>query len=119
MKPGVMPVPLEVMQGDTLDDFFVVIPNLATVGGPTNLTNSSVRAQIRKTQDPTSELFATFDVEIVNAVTGRVQPKLTPLQTAVIVRDGAFDLQVEDLSTGWIGTVLRGPVKLIKEVTTP
>lgn len=118
MKPGTHNI--EIMQGDSFDEMYVRFDSLAPRGGPANLVGGKVvRAQVRKSQDPNSELYATFDVQIVDAANRRVRPKLTPVQTAALTRDGYWDLQVEDPATGWIGTILKGKATVIKEVTSP
>lgn len=108
---------LQIFQGDSFGGgWTVVLPDLTPLGGPADLTTAAVSAQIRAKQDPNSDLYATFDVEVLDAVARQVRPKLAPEQTASIPKKkGYWDLQVE--YGGWVGTVLRGSVEVVPEVT--
>lgn len=114
MTPPVFDI--SIYQGDSFGDTWVVrIPDLTSAGGPSDLRDATVTAQIRAKQDPASELYATFSVEVLDATERRVRPRLTAQQTAALKKSGFWDLQVRQ--GAWRLTVLRGKANLVKEVS--
>lgn len=117
MKPGIYNFTIQ--QGDT----FVLKQQYATAASetatriPINLTGCTLSALIRKKQDPTSELLATFACVITSALEGKYELRLTAATTAALdFSVGYYDLQVT-FSDSTKRTLLQGRVTLNKEVT--
>ena len=117
MKPGIYH--FSIKQGDT----FTLKMQYATKATPTstpvpvNLTGSTVSALLRRSQDTSADLLATFTCVITNAAQGLYELRLTATQTAALnFSVGYYDIQVTASDTTK-RTLLQGRVTLNREVT--
>ncbi len=61
--------------------------------GDPDLSADSWSAQLRKSPDPDSDLYASFTVDTTDAATGSLVLRLTQVQTdAIVADDGWYDL---------------------------
>lgn len=108
-----------IYQGDTYRGPLITLPDLSSVGGPEDLSGSAVvSAQIR---DASGDLVGSFDVDVEDDVARQVRPTMSPENTAnvpatTVAAPLYWDLQVVDGS--WVGTILKGKVKVTGQVTT-
>tara|TARA_E500000178_G_C16423185_1_gene488229 strand:+ start:39 stop:371 length:333 start_codon:yes stop_codon:yes gene_type:complete len=80
-----------------------------------NLTGYTVAAQLRKTYDSTTS--TAFTAIIANALTGRLQISLTPVQTGALAAGRyVYDVEITD-QTGIITRVVEGQVEITPGVT--
>lgn len=95
----------------------ITLPDLSPFDGPEDLVGATVSAQIR---DEAENLLGAFDVEILDAAERRVRPTMpSSVTTDLPATSGSvkayWDLQVE--KDGWVGTPLRGKVKIFRQET--
>jgi hypothetical protein len=82
-------------------------------GDPINLTGWSGHAQIRRWQG--GEILLAEMTVVVDPLEGSVTLYLTPTQTRALNHHGYYDVEVTN-GTDTVG-LLRGPVKVVTEVT--
>jgi hypothetical protein len=107
---------ISVYQGDTFSDIaMITVPDLTSHGGPADLSNAEVTAQIRsKPESPV--VLAEFDIEVLDAALRQIRPTIPAAQTAAITaKKGFWDLQVTE--GDWSRTILKGEVTFDKQVT--
>lgn len=111
MIPGTYNI--EIYQGDTFYVPLITIGSLASYGGPSDLTNSTVTARVyRKGQ--------TFEIDVtpVDLGAGEISLSMEPDVTETIPKaeggEGRWDLEVEE--DGWVGTPLKGAAYIYAEV---
>ncbi len=104
---------IELYDGDSYRGPLIVLPDLSPFGGPPDLTAATVAASVRESLHALESY--PFTVEPVNLAERRVRLTLTGVQTAALPVDGVWDLQVSQ--GAFVGTVLSGRVKKIKQVT--
>jgi len=119
---------ISLYQGDSYSVGFILrdvlrdgsgVPILSTggaylAGDALDLDGSTVKAQIRVSEDD-SAVAAEFAVDVSTTVTGKVTLSLTSAQTSALTV-GKWDVQVT-FPNGDVLTVLKGAVKVTKEVT--
>lgn len=106
---------ITIYQGDTYYGPLITLPDLSGFGGPSDLTTATVTAQVRNKETDTDAL-AEFTVEVVDDVAREIRLMLSHEDTAALsVKKGVWDLQVAEGT--WIGTVLKGQVAILLEVT--
>lgn len=89
-------------------------------GTPYNLTGYTARMHVRREVETSTtivELTTANGRIIIYPVTGVIELKLTPTETAALTRGGHYDLEIQQTSTGKVFKVLRGEFRLEKEVT--
>ena len=109
-------VELTIQQGALLSFTLTVKEN----GSPKNLTNFTVRGEIRRLKDKGSELIDTFTVaKIAPDSSGKISVRLPATKTKNIGTPGFFDIEIEDTTTSGedVFRVLEGPTVLDTEVT--
>lgn len=105
---------LEIFQGGTYISPLITLPDLSSFGGPTDLTSATLTSQIRAFAG-SSEVLATFTIEVLGAIDRQLRLHLTATQTSALSGDGEWDLNVS--SGSWVGTPLRGAVSMPRRVT--
>lgn len=95
-----------------LEDF-----SLGDPPGPANLNEPGVvlSGHIRYTADDLGDPAAVFDIQKVNAALRTIRPIMWPTETAKLVRNGFYDLQITKGT--FTRTFLQGKVKLGKDKT--
>lgn len=113
MIPG--PYPLEIYQGDTFYGPLITLPDLASFGGPSDLTAATIAAQIRE-KETDLDTLASFTIDVIDEEDRILRITLDPEDTAgITVKKAVWDLQITQEE--WVGTPLRGRVTFMKEVT--
>ena len=113
MIPGTYNI--KVYKGDTYFGPLISLPDLSPFGGPQDLTEATVTAQI-KARATSAEAAVSFGVEIVDDLERQLRLTLSPTQTdALAIKRGVWDLHVIDGE--WVGTPLRGDVEITEGVT--
>lgn len=109
-------VELTIKQGALLSFTLTVKEN----GSPKDLTNFSVRGEIRRLKDRSSPVLATFDVTKVTPDTsGKILVRLPATKSVNIATPGFYDIEIEDTTSVGedVFRVLQGPTVLDTEVT--
>lgn len=106
-----------VYRGDTFNSIVsITLPDLTPLGGPATLEEPvEVKAQIR-TKESSPTPLAEITIDVVDAANRIIKPTIPADITAEIIPDaGVWDLQV--MEGEWVGTILKGAVKFLKQVT--
>lgn len=85
-----------------------------------NLTGYTARMHVRREIETSStiiELTTANNRIVIYPISGIIELKLTPTETAGLTRSGHYDLEIQQTSTGKVFKVLRGEFRLEKEVT--
>ena len=96
-------------------------PDDLTVFIPFDLTGYSASMQIRRTIDSATPQITLTDsngrIEIQSAsVANAIRLTLSPEETALVVTDGVYDIEIED-NSGVVSRILKGTVTLSRQVT--
>lgn len=84
---------------------------------PVDLTDQHLKAQIRQRQNPDAGLMGTFEFVMLNPEQGSFEAVLPAEESANVFRNGFWDLETTDLSTGEVRTWIYGQVTVISHVT--
>ena len=103
--------PLTITQGATFDAFFEYKDQ---DGVPISLVGYTAKGQVRKKEDETSDLYATFTI-VVDGAAGTLSVSLTPTQTQAIPKTGYYDIFLLSGSARYL--FLQGPAILDPRVT--
>lgn len=104
--------PLDLYQGD---DWTAVVYVQDPSGNPVDVSDHTAKAQIRRSSADTD---STVDAEMTTSITGfTVTLGLTHTVLAALSGSYRWDLQLTDIASGGVQTVLYGPVTVLAEVT--
>lgn len=84
---------------------------------PVDLTDQHLKAQIRQRQNPDAGLMGTFEFVMLNPEQGSFEAVLPAEESANVFRNGFWDLETTDLSTGEVRTWIYGQVTVLPQVT--
>ena len=84
---------------------------------PVDLTDHHLKAQIRQRQNPDADLMGTFEFVMLNPEQGSFEAVLPAEESANVFRNGFWDLETTDLSTGEVRTWIHGEVTVLPQVT--
>jgi hypothetical protein len=104
---------ITIYQGDTYGHV-ITITDDATPPAATNVTGRTFAAQLRRY--PSSDVAATFAVDMTNAATGVVQLSLTATQTAALAA-GPYAFDVHMITGSSVLTLFAGEAVVTAEVT--
>lgn len=103
---------LDLYRGDDYTHEFLFVKNVEPPT-PMNLSGYTFRAQIRDRPEKSSNIRATFDIDITRAGVGIIVISLPP--SATRIDSGYWDLEANDGNS--IMTWLRGAVTMVGDVT--
>ena len=113
MKPAKYDI--EIYRGDTYYGPVITLPSLTPFGGPSDLVDATVKAQVRASGSNGS-LLGEFIVQPVDLAARKFRLILNPSVTQTITeREGVWDLEVVD--GAWVGTPLAGIATISGQVT--
>lgn len=96
--------------------YTATIPVTTSVGTPFDLTNYSVRGQVRK--DYTSSLYLDFTAVVTNATGGIITVSLTPAQTATLKKGRyKFDVEIYNVGATDVRRVSEGQLHINPRIT--
>lgn len=115
-KPA--PWPIYISQGATWRESYTWGMQDTTTGvvTPIDLTGWTAKGQVRQYKSKTSKLYATMGFTL-DAVNGVIHASLSATDTAAILTDGYYDIEVSNATTGEIVRIVGGPVSLDAGVT--
>ena len=115
-----MPLPgnynINLYQGDTFTHDFQLIQNIGGVEQPIDLGGATPLAQVRLRPDD-EEIIAEFDVEITEALEGKLRIFMDNDQTRLLPRVSFYDIQTVDGDDGSVRTWVAGKINSPREVS--
>lgn len=102
---------LAIYQGD---DYAAIVTVVAPDGSPADLTGFAAKAQLRRKAADLAPVEIEFAVEVESP---DIRLSLTHEETAELSGMYCWDLELTEVATGVVTTILHGQVKVTLEVT--